>query len=359
MACSSPDETGRDTKKMAAYQLPLPAPNLKFDYLLYDNNYNAVPMDEDPIYYTNEVLDSALVGMAYQLTNERAFAPGLFAVVNPDKSPTWYHLSLKVLKQSTDMVAPLSARGVVVFSWERGGNMAHYFTYPVKDLLKEQNKQMVDKWERIETWQKVPSDVQEGDLLKIYVWNPEGGTIYVDDMTVTAWSQQVPPVDLSNKKMRLLVEQGYEHEAPSGEITNQYAHRGTYSNVVGNLENYNAYGRTYETSLQDAQLEGGDVLHISFAALKQDQLHRSDHAALMVCSVEREGKSIYWQGKGINSRLWENGEQLIKKWKELDWWQVLPEDVRPTDVLKIYAWNTRGVLVFIDDLSVEVVENQE
>lgn len=359
MACSSPDEAAESTEDKAAYQLPLPAPNLKFDYLLYDNKYNAVPVDEDPTYYTNKVLDSALVGLAYQLTNEQAFAPGLFAVVAPDKNPTWYHLSLKVLKESKDMVAPLSARGTVVFSWEREGTMAHYFTYPIKDLLKEQNRHMVDKWETIEVWHQVPSAIQEGDLLKIYVWNPKGGTIYVDDMMVTAWSQQTPPVDLSNKKMRLLVEQGYEHEVPSSDITNQYAHRGTYSNVIGSLENYNPYGKTYETSLQDAQLEGGDVLHISFAALKQDQLHRSDHAALMVCSVERDGKSIYWQGKGINSRLWEHGKQLIKEWKKLEWWQVLPADVRPTDVLKIYAWNTRGVLVFIDDLSVEVVEEKE
>ncbi|MGH1335714.1 MAG: hypothetical protein ACRBFS_06265 [Aureispira sp.] len=356
MACTGPNGDSGNANGKAPKELPKPDSALEFGYLLYDDDFNAVPVDEDPTYYTNDVLDSALIGLSYKLTNARAFAPGVFAIVRPDKRPTWYHVSLRALKQSKDMQEPLSARGLVVLSWERAGNMQHYVTYPIKDLLKQQNRQMIDKWETLETWHQVPDDVQEGDLLKIYVWNPEGGTIYVDDFMVTAWSKPTPPVDVTKEKMRLLVDQSYEHEAPSSSITTKYAQRGTYSNVIGNLEGYSAYGQTYETSAEAHQLKGGDALRIRFGALKQDKLQRSDHAALMVCSVERDGASIHWESFGINSRLWEEGQQLIKEWKELEWWQVLPQDLRPTDTLKIYVWNNRGILIYIDDLSVEVVE---
>ncbi len=335
-----------------------PGASFKFDYLLYENDYNGVPLDDDPAYYTNEILDSALIGLAYKLTNDRAFAPGVFAIVAPSREKTWYHVSFRALKLSKDMEEPLSARGQVVLSWERSGGMAHYITYSIKELLKRQNRQIIDKWETVELWQEVPKDVKEGDLLKIYVWNPEGGTIYLDDFVVTAWSEQKAPVAEEEVKMRLLVDQGYEHEVPSNSnsISSQYAYRGMYSNVVGNLPDYNAYGKTYLTSLQDAQLQSGSILRIRFAALKQDKIRRSEQVGAMICSVERDGKNLYWQPFGINSRLWEEGEQVIKVWKELEWWQVLPQDLRPTDLLKVYVWNNHGTLIFVDDLSIEVAE---
>lgn len=357
MACTTPSEELGKGNTRTAKTLPKPDPALEFDYLLYDNDYNGVPIDEDPTHYTNKVLDSIQVGLVYQLTNERAFAPGLYATVSPAKSPTWYHLTLRVLKLSKDVRKPLSAKGMIVFSWDRKDSTIHYSTYAINDLLKQQNRQMIDKWETVETWHQVPSDIQEGDLLKIYVWNPEGGTIYIDDLAVTAWSKPAAvPLAISNENTRLLVDYNYEHENPSLTITNKYAHRGVYSNVVGNLTNYSPYGKTYETTLGDQQLEAGDALRIRFAALKQDKLLRSDHVAFIVCSVERNGTNIYWKSMGINTRLWKHGQQLMQEWKVLEWWQVLPKDSRPTDVLKVYVWNNYGTLIYIDDLSIEVVK---
>lgn len=355
MACSPTGEQNKPNGR-AAMAPQKPDPTLAFDYLLYNNDYNAVPVDEDPVYYTNEVLDSALIGMAYKLTNQREYAPGLFAKVGPAAKATWYHLTMRALKLSTDMQDPLSARGRIVFSWERAGQITHYKTYPIKELLEQQNRQIIDKWETVEVWQAVPNGLQDGDVLKVYVWNPEGGTLYVDDFAVTAWTKPTLPVANANKKMRLIVEQSYEHEEPSLSITNKHAQRGSYSNAIGNLADYNAYGKTYTTSLQDQQLTGGDALRIRFAALKQDKFLRSDHVALMVCSVERAGESIYWESWSITSRLWKEGKQLTNEWKQLEWWQVLPEEAQPTDVLKIYVWNNYGTLIYIDDVSVEVVD---
>ncbi|MFK7798595.1 MAG: hypothetical protein AB8E82_14180 [Aureispira sp.] len=360
MACNTPNDEGAGNPNgTAAKGLAKPEPDLEFAYMLYDNDYNAVPVDQNPTYYTNKVLDSALIGLAYQLTNEVAFAPGLSTIVKPDKKTTWYHLGMRGLKLSTDMQEPLSGRGFIVFSWERAGNMVHYTTYPINELLEKQNRHMVDKWETIETWHQVPSDVQQGDLLKVYVWNPEGGTIYLDDLIVTAWQKPATWANTPTEAMRLLAEQSYEHEVPSLVFSNKYAYRGTYSNVVGNLEGYNAFGKTYLTTLEEAQLQSNDVLRIRFAALKQDRFYRSEQAAVMVCSVERNGVGIYWESLGINSRLWKQGQQVTQDWKELTWWQPLPDGLQPTDVLKVYAWNDHGTLIYVDDLSIEVLSKAQ
>jgi hypothetical protein len=355
-ACSSSEEPMQAVKMPKAAKGPGPA--FTFEQLLYENDYNAVPLDDDPAYYVNDLLDSALIGMAYQLPNNRAFAPGVFAVVPPPQEKTWYKASLRALKKSTDMRSPLSARGQVVFSWERAGNNLHYHAYPIKELLEQQNKQIIDKWETVEVWQEVPDDLQQGDVFKAYVWNAEGGILYIDDFMVTAWTAKKRPIDLEAAKTRLLVEQGYEHEVPSNDYTTKYAHRGVYSNMIANLPNYNAYGKTYTTTAQEQQLKAGAVLRIRFSALMQDKIFRNNKVAVMVCSVERGTETIQWESMGINSRLWKDGQQLNKEWKELEWWQTLPADLRPTDVVKIYAWNNLGTIVYIDDLTVEVVEEK-
>ena len=359
MACNTPDVESGNPNGATAKELPKPEPDLEFAYMLYDNDYNAVPVDQNPIHYTNKVLDSALIGLAYQLTNEVAFAPGLATVVKPDKKATWYHFGMRGLKLSTDMQEPLSGRGFIVFSWERAGNMVHYTTYPINELLEQQNRHMVDKWATIETWHQVPNDIQEGDLLKVYVWNPEGGTIYIDNLVVTAWQKPARWANTQSGAMRLLAEQSYEHEVPSLVFTNKYAHRGTYSNVVGNLEGYNTFGKTYQTTLEEAQLKSGDVLRIRFAALQQDRFYRNEQAALMVCSVERNGATIYWESLGINARLWKDGQQVNQDWKELTWWQQLPDALQSTDVLKVYVWNNYGTLIYVDDLSIEVLSQSK
>ena len=43
-----------------------PGAAFTFEQLLYENNYNAVPLDDDPAYYVNDILDSALIGLAYK-----------------------------------------------------------------------------------------------------------------------------------------------------------------------------------------------------------------------------------------------------------------------------------------------------
>lgn len=334
---------------------PEPPTAATFSYLLYDNDFNAVPMDASPKRYVTTPLDSVQVGLVYALDKEQAFSPGLHAQLPNITVPTWYHISLKVLQYSDD-VEPALQRGFVVVSIERGDSIVEYQPYSIDKWLSRYQRHVVDKWEQLEFWHRLPA-VMAGDQIKIYLWNPEGGLLYLDDLKVEVW-QVLPPYEQTHQKSHRLAELNYEGDGWGPQKTQEQAYRGIGSALLYKGVGGVPYGSGYEQPLSAANIAAGDLIQIQFAALKQHGLRQADRTALMVCALNRNGESMDWKGWVIDPRLWRAGQQTVNEWHQLTWWIEVPDDWRPNDVLQIYPWNDTEQRVFLDDLTIYVWKPQ-
>ncbi|WMX15961.1 hypothetical protein [Aureispira sp. CCB-E] len=326
---------------------------VRFDYLMYDNDYNWVPQNGDPTEYGNEHKQSESSGLYFKLSNKRAFGPGVDATVQGEKEGEWYRISFACMKPSKVIVKPEDVKGILVVSFERGDSVLNYTTYPIQDLLKEQNKQFVDKWETLSVWYEVPKEVQEGDRLKIYPWNPVGGDLYLDDFTVETWTTKaLKPEGVIWS--HIVTEQNYETSDLAGQTTKETAARGLFSCVLSSQEGRAQYGKGYSGTLASAKIQPGDYVKVAFAGLKKHHVRQVAKSANMVISLERDGKQLFWEGLAIDPRLKKGDRQAYGKWVNLVMWKQIPEDAKETDVLKIYPWNNNLDPIYIDDLQIEV-----
>lgn len=329
---------------------------LRFDYLMYENDYNGVPKDGDPKEYGNEYKRSESSGLYFKLTNERAFGPGVNAVVQNDQQGVWYHIYFTCMKPSKEMNKP-AEKGLVIVSFERADSMLQYNTFPISELLQKENKQCVDKWETLSVWCKVPEGLQKGDRLKIYPWNPAGGDLYLDDFTVETWTTEA----LAPKGVALshvVTEQNYETSDLAGQTTKETAARGLFSCVLSGQEGKAQYGKGYTGTLTEAKIQAGDYVKVAFAGLKKHHIRQIDKSANMVISLERNGEQLFWEGLEIDPRLRKGTGQAYGEWVNLEMWQKIPEDAKGSDVIKIYPWNNSWEPIYVDDLQIEVWRKQ-
>ncbi|CAA6817865.1 MAG: Unknown protein [uncultured Aureispira sp.] len=325
---------------------------VRFDYLMYENDYNSVPTDGDATEYGNKERKSESSGLYFKLSNKRAYGPGVNAVVKSEKIGEWYYISFVCMKPSKGMNKPVD-KGILVVSFERGDTTLEYKTFPISKLLEQQNKQCVDKWETISVWYKVPAGLQSGDQLKIYPWNPTGGDLYLDDFTVETWTTE-PLAPEGVAFSHQLTEQNYETSDLAGQTTKETAARGLFSCVLSSQEGKAQYGKGYIGTLAEAKIQSGDYVKVSFAGLKKHHVRQVAKAANMVISLERNGTSLFWEGLEVDPRLKQGDRQSYGKWVHLEMWQKIPAEAKGSDLLKIYPWNNNLNPIYIDDLQIEV-----
>jgi hypothetical protein len=325
---------------------------VRFDYLMYENDYNGVPEDGDPTEYGNEEKQSEASGLYFKLSNKRAFGPGVNAVVQSEKKGGWYYISFACMKPSKEMNKPAD-KGILVVSFERRDSMLDYRTFPISELLEQQNRQCVDKWETVSIWYKVPEGLKNGDELKIYPWNPTGGDLYLDDFIVETWTgEPLAPRDVVLS--HTVTEQNYETSDLAAQTTKETAARGLYSCVLSSQEGKVQYGKGYTGTLAEANIQAGDYVKVSFAGLKKHHVRQATKAANMVISLERNGTQLFWEGLDVDPRLRKETGQVYGEWVNLEMWQKIPADARGSDLLKIYPWNNNWDPIYIDDLQIDV-----
>ncbi len=350
-ACGSDNNSTVDENVTFPKELLAPE-GARFSYLLFENDFNAVPKDGNPANYSNEYKKSETSGMSFGLTNKKEFGPGLFSVVTPKKGQ-WNKVSFSCFKPSKVVTDPANTKGFAVISYQRGDSTLYYNSYPIKELLDAQNKQFIDKWEELTVWHKIPEDLQPGDRQKIYQWNPKGGVIYFDDFVVEVWTTE-PEVPNGVSLSHGIAEQNYETDEYPQIKTKETAVRGVQSCVLSGKDGSTKFGPGYTGTLAEANLQPGDFVKVSFSALKKHKLRVYMNSASMVVSLLRDGKQLLWEGMHIDPKIQQNGKQVMGTWVKMAMWQQIPADAQPTDMLKIYPWNTQPTPIYIDDLLVEV-----
>lgn len=326
---------------------------IRFSYLMYENDYNYVPQDGNPENYGRKYKETTTSGMYFKFSKKKQFGPGVNGIIGETKVGTWYHVSFSCFKPSSEILHPSSDKGFVVVSFHRKDSTLSYTTYPIEDLLKKENKQMVDKWERLSFWHDVPDDLQAGDRVKIYPWNPRESVLFLEDFTVETWETgTATPKGFAWH--HIVTEQNYETSDLAPQTTRETAARGIASCVLSGQQGKAQYGKGYIGSLSDANLQPGDYIKVSFAGLKKHKVRQYTKSASMVLSLDRNGQQLIWDGFPIDSRLWKDGKQTYGEWHRLEFWKQVPENAQPTDILKIYPWNAQPNPIYIDDLLIEV-----
>lgn len=121
--------------------------------------------------------------------------------------------------------------------------------------------------------------------------------------------------------------------------TNETASSGRYAEKI-NAEN--PYTETFEVQVSQMFKSVPKTVELRWKSLTGENV--SD--ARMVVDIQRGGKSISWKGVSLvenrNQGSWSGHESTAK----------LPDDLRPTDIIKIYAWNPSKVPVYVDDIKI-------
>ena len=76
------------------------------------------------------------------------------------------------------------------------------------------------------------------------------------------------------------------------------------------------------------------------------------HDARFVIDIQRGGESYSWHGFKI-AEDWEKN-----RWMENEVKLPLPSDLKLTDVIKIYAWNGSATPVFVDDIEIRFISDE-
>ena len=324
---------------------------IRFDFLMYENGYNAVPEGANHHHYAREFQYSESSGMCFKLDETRRYAPGLNGIVKTPRKGEWYKTSFACFKEIANK--PDITKGVLVVSYSRGDSTTSYEKFILDDLLEAQNKQIIGKWEDISVWYKIPDFVEAGDRLQIYHWNPQGGPLYIDNFVVEVWTDEpLAPNDVALSHP--VYEQNYETSDLANQSTKETAARGLYSCILSGLPKHKAYGAGYQKTLGEANIQAGDYIKVTFAALKKHKVRQHSSASCMVMSLERGQQQLFWEGLSVDPRIVKDGKQAYGEWVRLEAWQKIPDDAQASDLLKVYPWNNLPNPIYIDDILIEV-----
>lgn len=344
------DYSGIDNNVTFPKEKPIPE-GLRFDYLIYENDFNAVPKDGHARNYSGEFPYSESSGLAFVVSDAHKYGPAMNAVIKTVKKDEWYKISFACYNEIG--VGAGQGKGLLAAVCYRNDSVYNYQQFKVEDLLKEVNKQIVGKWEDLTVWYELPAELQAGDQIRIYHWNPNGGKFFIDNFTVEAWTKtplQPEGVALSHG----IYEQNYETADLGVQRTKETAYRGVHAGILGRIKGRQEYGIGYQGTLAEANIAAGDFVRVRFAGLKKHKVRRHLIAANMVVSLARGEQQLFWEGFPIDSRLQKDGKQAYGEWSSLECWQQIPVDAQGTDVLKIYPWNPQGHPIYLDDIVVEV-----
>ncbi len=343
--CTNSDQTQIESKFTRSIPTDIPK-NIQFGHILFDYTFDNVPEDGNPDEYKRE--NSVNETFYFAISNEREFGPSYQFEISKDWQNDYINVEFDVSKPSGYEPDPLNHQGFLVISAERDGldSFVIYKSFPIQELLKTTNRQMVDVWQRMTVWYQIPPAIQIGDQLKFYIWNPSAGNIHIDNFKATHWPKKL---DLSDYGISHSVyENNYEDERMKNATTEKAA-RGIRSVVISTE---NQFGKGFSNTIMGMNAEQGDYIHVSLRALKYHHSLNDKSTAKLVYTIRNA--EYFYQTFSVDTRIWSEGEQLLDTWKKIDYWFKIPKQVNERDKIEIYTYNPNNTPVFIDDIKIDV-----
>lgn len=132
---------------------------------------------------------------------------------------------------------------------------------------------------------------------------------------------------------------GYWTEHPG--ITREASYSGLFSAFTDSTRTYSA-----TLNLKGKDLKNKEIKAISASALVLSRFQ--DARGKLVLSIEREGKSIVWQGVETNKSMYE-----ADKWAEVKLRVELKEKITDDMIIKLYGLNDGIRKIYWDDFTVQ------
>lgn len=343
ISCQVPSES-----TSSAIQLPIPvdtAKGLDFDCLIYENDFNQLPADGDVDAYLQSNKD-ALPGFVFRIDNIRQFSPGLQAFVKTPSNQQCFRISMDLYKAADDILGYENTKGTVVVSWHRQDSTISYQQYPVVDWLKQYHRHLVNHWENIVIWSDVPDSIIAGDQLKVYLYNPYGGPLLMDNLKIERWIRKEAQQTLSSE-FKTLLQRDFVKASADREWLQDSSYQNLKSAVVVNQPKAYSFLTIYTQLLSDSTIQGGHEIKVSLVANRAEKIRFYGQSTQLVVSVERNNKAVYWKGQPVEAKMVREGHQVVDAWIDVKGSFVLPDSLQRGDVLKVYLWNQQLRPLFV------------
>lgn len=201
-------------------------------------------------------------------------------------------------------------------------------------------------WQRISLNFEIPNEALKPDCdIKIYVWNKKSEEFFIDDLEVK----------INGLVSAKLFSAGYipernifesfdvpgKNENPNN-YSEEVVHAGKMSFLLTNKVTYSPSITRRVSEVIDSELK---LVTMSMWVNQQDD----DNELVLVATIKNtEGKEYFWQGRSTEKGFFPQGV-----WTKHRAQFKLPfEQIKPEDIISIYAWNKGGKNVYVDDFLV-------
>ncbi|MEL7427318.1 MAG: hypothetical protein AAFN81_30295 [Bacteroidota bacterium] len=180
-----------------------------------------------------------------------------------------------------------------------------------------------------------------------------GETRITYDALVAFDTQELQPDSTKLVLKKSLLSQGYEQADSTLDLVQQPAFAGEQAIRLTPAKKYE---ELFVTTLEEADLLSGQWLRVAAWCFKEQKEFPWYTAPSIVVEITRSGQVIHYRQVRIDSKLANPGNSLwggqAKRWGWVRQWTRLPNNLQPTDLLKVYVM-AEAQPVYVDAVSVE------
>lgn len=304
---------------------------MSFDHLIYHQDFENI---SDSSYIQKYLASDSLNGTYYELTNEEQFSEGFKAyVMHPDKIKDIL-IKFKIRKTAESIRSYYDTKGKLVIQIDRGDSTILFKEFNLANILKQENKNIVDQFQELKFSYPFEGLIQKHDLLKIFLWNPDGGTIQIDDFTIEHW------------KMKRIIQYACTdpfYLSPPKNNTKDSSHTTTELIQRPGQEFFSIIQATADTFL----LQETNYLEVEFTAMIKKPFEYFKESSRLAISIKRNNISYHWEEHCIDCRMWDGKKFRLGQWQKMRLIFEIPTGVLPEDVINVFFWNERDHSVMV------------
>jgi len=143
------------------------------------------------------------------------------------------------------------------------------------------------------------------------------------------------------------------NENTAKNISNKHAHSGNNSF----LTKQGLFTPSVNKKVKDLDIKAGNWIKASTWAYREHKALEIYRNNSLVCSIERNGKSIVYKAIRIDNKI-NDGTSFwggkVNEWGEVSFYIKVPDDLQPDDLVKVFVWNNIAQSLFIDDVSAHI-----
>ncbi len=114
----------------------------------------------------------------------------------------------------------------------------------------------------------------------------------------------------------------------------------------------------YSATLAQTGAKPGQWIKATISALAKEPVNHTWHLSSLYIACTRKGTYTKWRNIGIQNKIDNPTHQIwhypINKWGKMYFYSQIPDNMTPTDTIKVYVEHKNGPDVYVDDLKVEL-----